>query len=279
MKSPLDDAILAARTPDVAGWRKIDEVPFDFERRRVSVLLERDGERLLVVKGAPEDMLRLSDRHETPDGQRAAARRSSPPRIHGDLRRAGRAGLPGARHRHAGVVAPDHATAVGRRRGGLVFAGFAVFLDPPKASARATIQALGTDGVTVKLLTGDNEQVTRHVLREIGVTVTGVLTGDELRAHAGGGAVGQLRRINLFCRVTPQQKQRILLALKRIGHVVGFLGDGINDAPALHAADVGISVDSAADVARQAADLILLEHDLSRRARGDRARAARPCRT
>jgi Mg2+-importing ATPase len=115
----------------------------------------------------------------------------------------------------------------------------------------------------VKLLTGDNELVSRHVFAEIGVPVMGVLTGDALEHLPEEALIGQLSRVNLFCRVNPQQKHRVLLALKRLGNVVGFLGDGINDAPALHAADVGISVDGAADVARAAADLILLEHDLS----------------
>ena len=118
-------------------------------------------------------------------------------------------------------------------------------------------------GIAVKVLTGDNELVTRHVFAEIGVPVTGVLTGDALTHLSEEALIGQLSRVNLFCRVNPQQKLRILLALKRRGQVVGFMGDGINDAPALHAADVGISVDGAADVARAAADLILLEHDLS----------------
>ena len=145
----------------------------------------------------------------------------------------------------------------------LVFSGFAVFLDPPKASAGATIQAMSAAGISVKVLTGDNELVTRHVFAEIGVPVTGVLTGDALTHLSEEALIGQLPRVNLFCRINPQQKLRILLALKRLGHVVGFMGDGINDAPALHAADVGISVDGAADVARASADLILLEHDLS----------------
>ncbi len=118
-------------------------------------------------------------------------------------------------------------------------------------------------GISVKVLTGDNELVTRHVFESIGIPVTGVLTGDALAQLSDEALIGQLPQVNLFCRVNPQQKHRILLALKRIGHVVGYMGDGINDAPALHAADVGISVDGAADVARAAADLILLEHDLA----------------
>ena len=149
------------------------------------------------------------------------------------------------------------------RRERSCFCRFRRFPRPPKASAGATIQAMAAAGITVKVLTGDNELVARHVFAEIGVPVTGVLTGDALTHLSDEALIGQLPRVNLFCRVNPQQKHRILLALKRLGHVVGFMGDGINDAPALHAADVGISVDGAADVARAAADLILLEHDLS----------------
>jgi Mg2+-importing ATPase len=138
-----------------------------------------------------------------------------------------------------------------------------VFLDPPKITAGTTIQALAASGVSVKVLTGDNELVARHVFGEIGIPVRGVLSGEELNRLSQEALLGQLPRVNLFCRVNPQQKLRVLQALKRTGHVVGFMGDGINDAPSLHAADVGISVDGAADVAREAADLILLEHDLS----------------
>jgi magnesium-transporting ATPase (P-type) len=161
------------------------------------------------------------------------------------------------------LVDAAHATAVVGDETDLVFSGFAVFLDPPKASAGATIRAMAVAGVAVKVLTGDNEQVSRHVFQEIGVPVTGVLTGAALERMSDEALIGQLPQVNLFCRINPQQKHRVLLALKRLGHVVGFMGDGINDAPALHAADVGISVDGAADVARAAADLILLDPDLS----------------
>ena len=161
------------------------------------------------------------------------------------------------------VVDASHTTAAVGDESDLIFSGFAVFLDPPKASAGVTIRAMAAAGVSVKVLTGDNELVARHVFAEIGVPVTAVLTGDALTNLSDEALIGQLPRINLFCRVNPQQKLRVLLALKRLGNVVGFMGDGINDAPALHAADVGISVDGAADVARAAADLILLDHDLS----------------
>ena len=262
MKSPLDEAILAARPFDMSGWRKIDEVPFDFERRRVSVLVEYEGRRRLIVKGAPEDLLRLSRRVEGPDGTEP------------DLDDATRAvfqatldGLAAQGFRALGiasrVVESGRATAAVSDEDDLAFAGFTVFLDPPKTSAGETIRAMAAAGVAVKVLTGDNELVSRHVFAEIGVTVTGVLTGEALTHLSEEALIGRLPQVNLFCRVSPQQKLRVLLALKRLVHVVGFLGDGINDAPALHAADVGISVDGAADVARAAADLILLDHDLS----------------
>ncbi|SEE16631.1 Mg2+-importing ATPase [Rhizobiales bacterium GAS188] len=262
MKSPLDEAILAANPFDMTGWKKIDEVPFDFQRRRVSVLVEHDAKRRLIVKGAPEDLLRLSGRYEGAGGEE----RSLDP----ETRRAFEATLDalGAQgFRALGIasraVDGSHETAAITDETDLIFSGFAVFLDPPKASAGATIQAMAAAGVSVKVLTGDNELVTRHVFAEIGVPVTGVLTGEALTHLSDEALIGQLSRVNLFCRVNPQQKHRVLLALKRLGHIVGFMGDGINDAPALHAADVGISVDGAADVARAAADLILLEHDLS----------------
>ena len=262
MKSPLDEAILAAHPFDMTAWRKIDEVPFDFERRRVSVLVEHDAKRRLIVKGAPEDLLRLSGRYEDADGKEQPLDAETRRTFEATLDALGAQGF-----RALGIasrtVDESHETAAITDECDLVFSGFAVFLDPPKASAGATIQAMAAAGISVKVLTGDNELVTRHVFAEIGVPVTGVLTGDALTHLSEEALIGQLSRVNLFCRVNPQQKLRILLALKRLGHVVGFLGDGINDAPALHAADVGISVDGAADVARAAADLILLEHDLS----------------
>ncbi len=262
MKSPLDDAILAAQPFDMAGWKKIDEVPFDFERRRVSVLAEHNGKRRLIVKGAPEDLLKLSGRYEGATGEEKLLDDTTRGTFQATLD-----GLCAQGFRALGIASREvdltHQTAAIADECGLVFSGFAIFLDPPKASAGATIQALAKAGVGVKVLTGDNELVSRHVFAEIGVPVIGVLTGDALQHLSDEALLGQLPKVNLFCRVNPQQKHRVLLALKRLGHIVGYMGDGINDASALHAADVGISVDGAADVARAAADLILLEHDLS----------------
>jgi len=262
LRSPLDDAILEHREVAVEGWSKIDEVPFGFERRRVSVLVERDGERLLIVKGAPEDVVRLSVQYEG-DGPQdlhpldASARAAALARFEA-LSREGFRVLAIAWR----AVPPDHPHAVVDDETQLVLCGFAAFLDPPKASTAAALRELQRSHVEVKVVTGDNEWVTQHVCAQVGLPVKGMLTGtqvDQLDDHA---LSVHAQRANLFCRVSPPQKSRILRALRHRGHVVGYLGDGVNDAPSLHDADVGISVDSAVDVAKEAADLILLEHDL-----------------
>jgi Mg2+-importing ATPase len=263
VQGALDDAILAQPGPDTAGWRKLDEVPFDFERRRVSVLLQREagGERVLIVKGAPEDMLRLSVavREGDADLPLDDAQRQRIGHLLDDCSGQGLRLLAVARRR-----IDDRTVAVSAAdEHDLVLAGFLAFVDAPKPSTAPALRALQAHGVTLKIVTGDNEAVTRHLCASIGLHVQGVLTGAQiapmddlaLRAAADG--------TNLFCRVTPAQKNRIVNALKARGHVVGYLGDGANDAPPLHSADVGISVDGAVDVAKQAADLVLLRHDLA----------------
>ena len=262
LKSPLDNAILAHGTIDASAWRKIDEVPFDFERRCVSVLVERDGDRTLILKGAPEDVLRNCVSVEMPDGTSQLFTDELRAQVQALFDRLSAQGF-----RLLGIASraelPDQAKASLDDEKGLTFAGFAVFLDPPKASAGAALAELAAAGIAVKVLTGDNEQVARHLCGELGFDPGKVLTGTELTALTEEALIGRLSEARLFCRITPQQKLRVIMALKRTGQTVGFLGDGINDAPALHAADVGISVDSAADVAKAAAEIILLEQDLS----------------
>jgi len=269
LESPLDAAILAAGTIDPAVWRKIDEVPFDFERRRVSVLVESEGRRLLVVKGAPEDVLRLADRHETAAGEvlplDAAARERAQATFDGLGRDGFRVLAVAWREVEPSRV---HADASDETR--LTFAGFLAFLDPPKAGAGAALAELAALGVAVKVITGDNELVTRHVVAELGVEVGAMLTGPELDRLTPDALAARLERTTLFCRVTPAQKSRIITALRHRGHVVGYIGDGINDAPSLHAADVGFSVDTAVDVAKEAAAMILMRKDLGVLAEGVR---------
>jgi Mg2+-importing ATPase len=262
LKSPLDEAILNHEHIDVSTWQKIDEVPFDFERRRVSVLVDDSLTRLLVVKGAPEDILRLSTRYEEegPSLQRPLDD-AALERIQGQYDGLGKEGF-----RVLGVawrqVPSDHPHAVVDDETELTFVGFAAFLDPPKESAGAALQALAASGVTVKIITGDSELVTQHICTQLNLPVTGILTGKELAQLDDFALRARVEMANLFCRLNPAQKNRVILALKGRGHVVGYLGDGINDAPPLHSADVGLSVDSAVDVAKEAADMILLEHDL-----------------
>jgi Mg2+-importing ATPase len=260
LKSPLDDAILEHQEIDPKAWHKIDEVPFDFERRRVSVLLEQAGNRLLVVKGAPEDVLRLSETCEV-DGAACPldpATRAKANEVFESLSKEG--------FRVLGVasrpVPMDHPHAVVGDESALVFTGFAAFLDPPKESAKRALADLAAGGVTVKIVTGDNELVTQHVCHELGMPILGVLTGAQIQQMDDQALMAQVEQVNLFCRVVPAQKNRVILAIKRRGHVVGYLGDGVNDATALHSADIGISVDSAVDVAKDSADMILLEQDL-----------------
>ena len=270
LRSPLDTAILEHGSRNPAGWTKIDEVPFDFERRRVSVLLEREGRRILVVKGAPEDLLKLSSRYEL-SGERdtqpfdaaalARAQTQFQTLCTEGFRVLGIAWREEPASQAHVVVSDEH---------DFVFAGYAAFLDPPKASAGAAIAALERTGVGIKIITGDNERVTQYVCAQLGIPIEGLLTGTELAALSEEALGARIEGTNLFCRVNPSQKNRIILALKRRGHVVGYLGDGINDAPSLHTADVGISVDGAVDVAKDAADIILLEHDLEVVERGVR---------
>jgi len=260
LKSTLDDAILEHKEVDAGSWKKIDEVPFDFERRRVSVLLEGGGVRVLVVKGAPEDVLRLSRTFES-DGavhDLDAATRAWITGVFEGLSRQGFRVL-GIASRTVGL---DHPHAVVGDESELALAGFAAFLDPPKASARQALAELDAGGVAVKVVTGDSELVTQHICGELGLAVQGVLTGDQIQAMDDQALQAKVDQVNLFCRVAPAQKNRVILALRQRGHVVGYMGDGINDAPALHSADIGISVETAVDVAKASADMILMEQDL-----------------
>ena len=242
---------------DVAGYRKIDEIPFDFERRRLSVVVEppdEGGRRLLITKGAPEAILALSTSMET-GGQVEPLDEVTRETCAGVHERLSADGLRVLAVAYRWLEPRD---AYSRDdESDLVLAGFVSFADPVLPDVADVLAELKQDGVTVKILTGDNDLVARHVCRSIGLDDRQIVTGEEL-ARLDDAALGHVaEQASVFTRVSPAQKNRIILALKRRGHVVGFMGDGINDAPSLHAADVGISVMTAADVARDAADVIL----------------------
>ncbi len=263
LRSPMDDAILEHKEIEAATWKKIDEVPFDFERRRVSVIVDNGQKRLLVIKGAPEDILRLSTHYEeNGETDLKELNESALARIETIAETFAKEGF-----RVLGVawkqVAETEHHAVIDDETALVFAGFAAFLDPPKKSAQEALAKLTHAGVAVKVVTGDNELVTRHICEQLGLPITGILTGAQMQAMDDHALAAVVENVNLFCRVNPGQKNRVILALKQRGRVVGYMGDGINDAPSLHSADVGISVDSAVDVAKSAAEMILLEQDLN----------------
>ncbi len=261
IKSPLDDAIMRAvkASSEKPPYKKLDEVPFDFERRRVSVLLERDGKQLLCVKGAVEEVLAVCSTCKVNDKLNALqVYRERIDTLFSELASKG--------FHILAVACKELPTRLSNLsvddESDLTFIGFAAFLDPPKQSAAAALRNLKEDGVAVKVLSGDHELVARYVCNELNFTVTGSLTGVDVDGLDDAALALRLDETNLFCRVNPSQKNRIITLLRAKDKIVGFLGDGINDAPSLHAADVGISVDSAVDVAKQAADLVLLEHDL-----------------
>jgi Mg2+-importing ATPase len=260
LKSPLDEAILGHEHIEIGAWKKIDEVPFDFERRRVSVLIDNGEARWLVVKGAPDEIVGLCTHYEA-DGAEQPMDGAAQTAVHAQYHALEEEGF-----RVLGIawrqVPLDHPHAVVSDETELVLAGFAAFLDPPKVSAASALAALKKVGVTIKIVTGDSDLVTRHVCAELKIPVTGVLTGKEIAQIDDHTLQARVETANLFCRVNPAQKNRVILALRARGHVVGYLGDGINDAPSLHSADVGLSVDSAVDVAKEAADMILLQPDL-----------------
>jgi P-type Mg2+ transporter len=271
LKNILDRAVLAheethahARVPDMA---KVDEIPFDFERRIMSVVVRTpEGKDRIVSKGAPEAIFgrcvtfRLKEKLCSMDHVHIEELKKEYERLSADGFRVLALATKDLAPR--GTV-PGDATPYGKAdECDLILEGYVAFLDPPKETATAAIKALQNHGVSVKVITGDNELVSRKVCKEVGLSTDVVLLGDAVEKMTDGELADAAERTTLFTRVSPAHKERIIKALQSRKHTVGFMGDGINDAPALHAADVGISVDTAVDIAKEAADMILLEKSL-----------------
>jgi Mg2+-importing ATPase len=256
LSNPLDEAILAAHRPHLAGVRKRAEVPFDFVRKRVSVVLAGPGGLRLVTKGAFSHVLEACARvaDGTPlDGERR--------RRLDELQRE----WSGRGVRVLAIATrdlPEKASYGRADETDLAFRGFLTFLDRPKEGAAEALADLGRLGVAVKVITGDSRLVAQHVARLVGLPAERLLTGEQLDELHDEALWHAAERTDLFAEVDPNQKERIILSLKKMGHVVGFLGDGVNDAPAMHAADTSLSVEDAVDVAREAADFVLLERGL-----------------
>ena len=257
--NPLDTAVLKHDRPDIHDYQKLDEIPFDFERRRVSIVVKHEDERLLITKGAPESVLSACASYEVNNEQHALDEVSHS-RIETTYRDLCAKGYRVLAVAYTHVQPKDVYTAADETK--LALAGFLTFSDPPLATAKSTLDSLRRDGIQVKILTGDNELVTQHICSQVGLDSGRILLGEELEKISDPALAHIDEQTSIFARVSPSQKNRILLALKHRSHVVGYLGDGINDAPSLHAADVGISVSTAVDVAKDAADFILLKPGL-----------------
>jgi Mg2+-importing ATPase len=264
LKNLLDTAILNSsdfhQQALIEKYKKLDEIPFDFTRRMMSVMVETpEGKAILLTKGAPEEIFHQCSQFE----------------LDGKLSPMDPALMKGLRDEYASLSSDGFrvlAVAVKELPGkqscskederDLVLKGYVAFLDPPKGTAAIAIQALHKHGVGVKILTGDNDLISRKVCRDVGLEPDPMLLGEAVEKMSDAELADAAEKTTLFARLTPAHKQRIVRLLRSKGHVVGFMGDGINDAPALHAADIGISVDTAVDIAKESADLILLEKDL-----------------
>jgi P-type Mg2+ transporter len=264
LRNVLDHAILAHREqhpelhPD--GWLKIDEIPFDFARRLMSVIVEPpSGARLLVAKGACEEIFQRCTEFDV-DGARYPALPAILDTLREEYDRLSADGFRVLAVAYRDLTRKPVYTKDDERD--LVLAGYVAFLDPPKESAAPALAALAKAGVAVKILTGDNELVSRTICAHVGLSTERMLLGADIDRLSDAELGAAVEPVNLCARLTPAHKERIICALQKRGHTVGFLGDGINDAPALHAADVGISVDSAVDIAKESADIILLEKSL-----------------
>ncbi len=257
--NPIDEAIRSHRQFDLSGYRKADEIPYDFLRKRLSILIAHDDTHLMVTKGALENVLAVCSAAETGAGTLVdiAVVRDQIQQHFEEFSSKGFRTL-GVAYKNMGsaslISKADEAD--------MTFLGFLVLFDPPKANIIETITGLKNLGVALKIITGDNHLVAAHVSQQMGLSNTKILTGPELRQLSDGALLRRVVDVVVFAEIEPNQKERIILALKKAGNVVGYMGDGVNDASALHAADVGISVESAVDVAKEAADIVLLEKDL-----------------
>lgn len=247
LKNPLDSAMLDREKLDISSHTKVSEIPFDFYRKRTSVVVEQEGQRKLICKGAPEEVVKVCSIEKegqalvqyellSKDGYRvlAVAEKNIETKL-------------------------DYAAA---DEVDLVLVGYVAFLDPPKEDADEVVKALEDIGIEVKIITGDNRWVTENICNQIGLTIKGVLEGQEMGSMTDEALRKRVQSTTIFTRFSPDQKTRVIQAIKANHHAVGYLGDGINDAPSLKAADIGISVNSATDVAKESADIILTQKDL-----------------
>jgi len=261
LKNLLDRAVLKYERMPTTQYKKVDEIPFDFARRLMTVVVENEGNHKLIAKGAPEEVFKRCVKYEL-DGELFDLDNL----ILTDLKEEyDKLSSDGFRVIAVGYKDMENPKSVYSKEDerDLILKGYLAFLDPPKTSARHAIELLHRRGIEFKILTGDNELVTQKICSDVGLSVKGLMTGEGLDNIPDAELSALAETTNVFARLSPLQKERVIRLLRARGHVVGYLGDGINDAPALKAADVGISVNNATDIAKESADIILLKKSLS----------------
>jgi Mg2+-importing ATPase len=257
--NPIDQAILNYRKIDLSGYRKQDEIPYDFLRKRLSIAVTQGNAHLMLTKGALDNILEVCSSVETNEGNIVDIA-SMKDKIQKHFEEFSNNGF-----RTLGIAyknLPAETLINKNDENDMTFLGFLTLFDPPKANIIETIASLKNLGVSLKIITGDNHLVAASLSKKMGLSDTKIISGPELRHMSDGALLSRVGTVDVFAEIEPNQKERIIIAMRKAGNVVGYMGDGINDASALHAADVGISVDTAADVAKDAADIVLLEKDL-----------------
>ena len=257
--NPIDEAVRKDLSFDIGAYKKIDELPYDFNRKCLSILLLEEKNYLLITKGAVKNILAACKKAETPSGEIVdlGSLKEKVDKMYKELSLKGFRTLGIAYRRFDKEV---HITK--EHESEMVFLGFLTFYDPPKENILDTINNLQKSGVKLKVITGDNKLIAQSICEQIGLANPRILSGDEIKHISDSELEKSVQEIDIFAEIEPNQKEKIVLALKKVGNVVGYMGDGINDATALHSADVGISVDTAVDVAKEAADIVLLDKDL-----------------
>ncbi|MDD5111081.1 MAG: magnesium-translocating P-type ATPase [Candidatus Altiarchaeota archaeon] len=259
IKNPLDTAVLEFKAMDISAYEKVDEIPFDFVRKKMSVVAGRSGKRILITKGAPEEVFKSCETYEH-DGKPMPLTHEAKEKVREQYHSLS---MDGYRVLAVAVREVPEAKSYSKHdEKDMKLLGFVSFLDPPKSDVKEVLQELHHAGVEIKIITGDNELVTKKICDDISLPIKGILLGAEIDHLTDDALRVRAEKTTIFARFSPDEKNRVINALRANGHVVGYMGDGINDAPSLKAADIGISVSSAVDVARESADIILTRKSL-----------------
>jgi len=260
LKNILDRAVLKYKKLSVKQYKKIDEIPFDFSRKMMSVVIELNGKHRLITKGAPEEVFKRCLKYEL-DGEIFDIEPLTLTDLKIEYEHLSAQGFRVLAIAYKDYNNPKEAYSKEDEEA-MILKGYIAFLDPPKPTAKRAIESLRDIGINFRVLTGDNELVTKYICNEIGLDISNILTGEQIETISDNDLPEVVEKVTVFCRLSPLQKERIVRALRKNKHTVGYLGDGINDALALKGADVGISVDNAVDIAKESADIILLQKNL-----------------